>query len=116
MHLWSFLVNFRNSHRTKVTSDRAPSVTLMSRNNHVESDSQTRTLVDIPVVSHILTPGSSLHPTFLLVVDGVFVFLLLVLMSLLFITGGNLHFFVLICISLALWASVKWSVRALVMC
>jgi uncharacterized membrane protein len=85
----------------------------MSHNDDlVESDpdSETRALVDIPVVSHLLTPGSSLHPTFLLVVDGVFVFLLLVLVALFVITGGNFHFFFLICISLALWASVKWSV------
>ena len=76
--------------------------------NHVKSDSEIQTRVDVPVVSHILTPGSSLHPTFLLVVDGVFVFLLLVLVVLLYVTGGNPHFFVLMCISIALWASVKW--------
>ena len=65
-------------------------------------------LVDVPGLSHILTPGSSLHPTFLLIVDVVFVFLLLVLILLAFVTGGNFHFFVLIFVSLGLWASVKW--------
>ncbi|KAF8592373.1 hypothetical protein K439DRAFT_1610191 [Ramaria rubella] len=78
------------------------------------SEALAQSLNDIPtVVSHILTPGSSLHPTFLLVVDGVFVFLLLVLFSLLIVTGGNLHFVALICITSALWASVKWFVHEL---
>ena len=114
--LWSLLVEAKYLYRVTKPLVRL-SVTPMSRNDgriESESDSEARALVEIPVVSHILTPGSSLHPTFLLVVDGVFIFLLLVLVSLLFITGGNLHFFALICITLALWASVKWSVRVLV--
>ncbi|KII95382.1 hypothetical protein PLICRDRAFT_34231 [Plicaturopsis crispa FD-325 SS-3] len=64
-------------------------------------------------IADILTPGSSLNPTFLLIVDGVFAFLLLVLLSLLALTWGNLHFFALIAIELALWASVKWFVSEL---
>ncbi len=66
---------------------------------------------DIPapignVVSHIMTPGSSLNPTFLLLLDcslGLLltVFLLLLAMS------KSLHFVALILIELGLWASVK---------
>jgi len=86
----------------------------MSSSSHdAQSTSETPAHVDVPVLSHILTPGSSLHPTFLLIVDAVFAFLLLVLILLAFITGGNPHFFVLICISLGLWASVKWFVNEL---
>ncbi|KAF8528981.1 hypothetical protein BU17DRAFT_60714 [Hysterangium stoloniferum] len=85
--------------------------------SHVTSDEQCTTddtlFSDIPVVSHILTPGSSLHPTFLLIVDGVFLCLLLVLALLLFITGGNVHFIVLLGITSCLWASVKWFVHEL---
>ncbi|KIY71838.1 hypothetical protein CYLTODRAFT_418555 [Cylindrobasidium torrendii FP15055 ss-10] len=63
--------------------------------------------------TQILNPGSSLHPTFLLALDLAFVFLLLVLVGLLFITGGNLHFVGLICVELALWGSIKWFVNEL---
>jgi len=63
--------------------------------------------------SNILTPGSSLHPTFLLLVDGAFAMLLLVLISLAVITRGNVHFFALMMIEVALWASVKWFVNEL---
>lgn len=61
-------------------------------------------------VSQILTPGSSLHPTFLLILDLSFAALLVVLVFLLFLTSGNVHFIGLIGIELALWASVKWCV------
>ncbi|KAK0205637.1 hypothetical protein IW262DRAFT_1253297, partial [Armillaria fumosa] len=61
-------------------------------------------------VSQILTPGSSLHPTFLLILDVSFAVLLVVLVLLLFLTSGNVHFIGLIGIELALWASVKWCV------
>ncbi|OSX60500.1 hypothetical protein POSPLADRAFT_1047931 [Postia placenta MAD-698-R-SB12] len=63
--------------------------------------------------SNILTPGSSLHPTFLFLVDGAFGALLLVLLSLAIMTRGNLHFFALMAIEVALWASVKWFVHEL---
>jgi hypothetical protein len=56
----------------------------------------------------ILTPGSSLHPTFLLVLDGAFAALFLVLTSLAFLTAGNVHILALMGIELALWGSVKW--------
>ncbi|KAK0498315.1 hypothetical protein EDD18DRAFT_1044835, partial [Armillaria luteobubalina] len=61
-------------------------------------------------VTQILTPGSSLHPTFLLILDLSFAALLVALMLLLFLTSGNVHFIGLIGIELALWASVKWCV------
>lgn len=57
----------------------------------------------------ILKPGSSLHPTFLVIVDAVLAVLLVVLISLAFITSGNVHFIFLSVIELGLWASVKWS-------
>jgi hypothetical protein len=58
--------------------------------------------------SDILKPGSSLNPTFLLILDGAFTLLLLVLLSLAYLTAGNFHIFALTLIELALWASVKW--------
>jgi len=58
--------------------------------------------------STILKPGSSLNPTFLLIVDGAFTFLLVVFIALAFMTAGNIHIFALMGIELALWASVKW--------
>ncbi|KIM91002.1 hypothetical protein PILCRDRAFT_1228 [Piloderma croceum F 1598] len=63
--------------------------------------------------STILKPGSSLHPTFLLIVDGAFAFLLVVFIALAFMTAGNIHIFALMGIELALWASIKWFVYEL---
>lgn len=57
---------------------------------------------------NILKPGSSLNPTFLLIVDGAFTLLLGVFLVLVFLTAGNIHIFALMGIELALWASVKW--------
>jgi hypothetical protein len=59
---------------------------------------------------NILEPGSSLDPTFLLVVDGAFASLFAVLVALAVLTRGNHHLVFLIFIELALWASVKWYV------
>ena len=58
----------------------------------------------------ILEPGSSLNPTFLLIVDGVFAALFVVLVALAVLTRGNVHLIVLTFIELGLWASVKWYV------
>lgn len=71
------------------------------------SPTEPADVLDIPGLSHILTPGSSLHPTFLLLVDGVFASLLFILFLLAFITR-SVHFLALILISMGLWASVKW--------
>lgn len=60
--------------------------------------------------ANILTPGSSFHPTFLLIVDFTLAFLAFVFVSLAVITGGNVHFIALLCIELGLWASIKWYV------
>lgn len=60
--------------------------------------------------SDILTPGSSLNPTFLAILDGAFVILFLVLTTLAYLTAGNPHMFALMGIELGLWASVKWCV------
>lgn len=58
--------------------------------------------------SSLLTPGSSLNPTFLLILDGAFATLLAIFIALLFLLSGNVHIIVLIGIELCLWASVKW--------
>ena len=58
--------------------------------------------------SNILAPGSSLNPTFLLAVDGVLALLALTLISLVVVTGGNVHLIALLFIELALWTSIKW--------
>lgn len=44
---------------------------------------------DIPFLPHMLTPGSSLHPTFLLLVDLAFIFLFLVLLTMAWLTTGR---------------------------
>jgi len=59
----------------------------------------------------ILRPGSSFHPTFLAVVDGVLAVLLALLLSLAVMTAGNIHLIFLTVIELGLWASVKWFVH-----
>ncbi len=59
-------------------------------------------------LSNILAPGSSLNPTFLLVVDVVLALLSLTLGSFAIVTGGNLHLIALLFITLALWVSIKW--------
>ncbi|KAG2370008.1 hypothetical protein BDR07DRAFT_1387532 [Suillus spraguei] len=64
-------------------------------------------------VSLILRPGSSLHPTFLFAVDAAFALLFIVFLWSAYLTKGNPHFFVLMGIQLALWASVKWFVQEL---
>ena len=62
----------------------------------------------LELFSNILAHGSSLNPTFLLIVDGVLGSLLLVLLSLLWVSSGNLHVFALVLIELCLWTSIKW--------
>lgn len=59
-------------------------------------------------LSNILKPGSSLQPTFLIIVDCTFLSLLLLFIALAFVTAGNLHVLILMGIELCLWASVKW--------
>jgi hypothetical protein len=63
---------------------------------------------DSDFLSNILAPGSSLNPTFLLVVDVVLALLSLTLGSLAIATGGNVHLIALLFITLALWVSIKW--------
>ena len=69
------------------------------------------TLQNDTFISNILTPGSSLNPTFLLVLDVVLGSLLLILISLAVITSGNIHLLVLISIEIGLWISIKWCVN-----
>ena len=59
----------------------------------------------------LLKPGSSLHPTFLRILDGAFATLLAIFITLLYLLSGNVHIVFLIIIELCLWASVKWYVR-----
>ena len=63
---------------------------------------------DSDFLSNILAPGSSLNPTFLLVVDVVLALLSLTLGLLAIVTGGNVHLIALLFITLALWVSIKW--------
>lgn len=72
--------------------------------------STTDANADQSLIDHILTPGSSLSPTFQLILDGAFVALFLIFLALLYLTSGNLHIVGLIAVELALWASVKWYV------
>lgn len=61
------------------------------------------------IIATILTPGSSLNPTFLLIVDLVLALLLGTFLVLAILTRGNIHVLVLMGIELGLWASIKWS-------
>lgn len=70
--------------------------------------SEPPSAADSDFLSNILTPGSSLNPTFLLVVDVVLALLSLTLGSLVIFTGGNFHLIALLFIALALWVSIKW--------
>ncbi|PBK73080.1 hypothetical protein ARMSODRAFT_1082434 [Armillaria solidipes] len=79
----------------------------------MEAEQNDKVDISESFVSQILTPGSSLHPTFILILDLSFAALLVVLVLLLFLTSGNVHFIGLIGIELALWASVKWFVNEL---
>ncbi|TBU32193.1 hypothetical protein BD311DRAFT_804227 [Dichomitus squalens] len=65
------------------------------------------------IFSGILAPGSSLNPSFLLVLDGALATLLLVLLGLFFITNYNPHLLFLSIVELCLWASIKWFVSVL---
>jgi len=81
------------------TEDESPSAALADSDNDF--------------LSNILTPGSSLNPSFLLVVDVVLALLSLTLSSLAIVTGGNVHVIALLFIALALWVSIKWFVNEL---
>ncbi|KAG9099692.1 hypothetical protein FRC06_004944 [Ceratobasidium sp. 370] len=65
------------------------------------------------IFAEILKPGSSRHPVFLLIVDGALALLLSVLLSLLYLTSGNIHIIALILIECCLWASIKWFLHEL---
>ncbi|CAE6486573.1 unnamed protein product [Rhizoctonia solani] len=68
----------------------------------------------IPAIfSEILKPGSSRHPVFLMIVDGALALLLSVLLSLLYLTKGNVHVIALIGIEICLWGSIKWFLHEL---
>jgi ER protein Pkr1 len=73
-----------------------------------DTSSQQVSSSENDLFANILAPGSSLNPTFLLVVDGVLALLALTLLSLVVVTGGNVHLIALLFIELGLWASIKW--------
>jgi hypothetical protein len=75
-----------------------------------DTSPQESLTTNLGFLSNVFTPGSSLHPTFLLILDGAFGMLLCVFLGLLFLTRGNVHIFALIGIEGCLWASVKWCV------
>ncbi len=68
----------------------------------------TDDVLSIGSLSGILAPGSSLNPTFLLVLDGTLATLLLVLLGLFVVTNYNFHLLFLSIIEICLWASIKW--------
>ncbi|KZT74543.1 hypothetical protein DAEQUDRAFT_761384 [Daedalea quercina L-15889] len=86
-----------------------------STENPLESaiHSSSVSLSEQSLFSTLLTPGSSLHPTLLLLLDVAFFALFLVFLSLAIVTRGNVHLLVLMLIEVALWVSVKWFVSEL---
>lgn len=59
-------------------------------------------------VANFLIPGSSLHPTFLLILDLAFGLLALVFLALFYLSGWSIHLLVLMAIEGCLYASIKW--------
>jgi len=64
------------------------------------------------LISHVMTPGSTVSPAFLLMVDVTLFSLLFLFISLLVLTW-SLHFLALGAITLGLWGSVKLYVEEL---
>ncbi|QRV73189.1 hypothetical protein RhiJN_01203 [Ceratobasidium sp. AG-Ba] len=86
----------------------------MSTDEHVQDAGDTATDSAIPsIFAEILRPGSSRHPVFLMIVDGALALLLSVLLSLLYLTSGNVHIMALIGIECCLWGSIKWFLHEL---
>ena len=88
----------------------------MAKIEDVSSEPQTNDQHQGGVISEVLKPGSSLHPTFLLIVDAAFIFLAFVLFALFFLSGLSLHVLFLMIIEGFLWGSVKWWVSLCVSC
>jgi hypothetical protein len=88
--------------------DRHVGVGASGENTSPSPMSESPSAADSDFLSNILTPGSSLSPSFLLVVDVVLALLSLTLGSLAIATGGNIHLIALLFITLALWVSIKW--------
>ncbi|KAI0921964.1 hypothetical protein AcW1_004198 [Taiwanofungus camphoratus] len=80
---------------------------------HSASPAPGNTPGTLSFLDTVLTPGSSLNPTFLLLVDSAFAALLFVLCALAIVTRGNVHLIALMAIEVALWGSVKWFVYEL---
>ncbi|CDO74113.1 hypothetical protein BN946_scf185043.g163 [Trametes cinnabarina] len=91
----------------------SPADELDKRVLSADSSTSTDPSSDGGFFSNILTPGSSLNPTFLLLLDGAFGLLLVVLFALFVITHWNVHLLFLMVIEGCLWASVKWFVHEL---
>lgn len=86
----------------------------MAETSGTSSHENEDTSNGLDFVSNILTPGSSMHPTFLLILDVAFASLLFVLLGMLVLTKGNFHVLALIAIEGCLWASVKWYIFSVV--
>ena len=97
----------RNSWRSRFKEKPYYVSKSLGLNTHYSMSSDEQ---DSSFFANILDPGSSLHPTFLLVVDCTFMFLLLVFITLAIITSGNIHVLALMAIEVCLWGSVKWYV------
>jgi ER protein Pkr1 len=70
------------------------------RGPRAESESPS---TDNDFLSNILAPGSSLNPSFLLVVDVILALLSLTLGSLAIATGGNVHLIALLAVGISHW-------------
>lgn len=77
------------------------------------TDIDQRAIEEAPLLSVLLTPGSSLHPTFILILDVALGSLAVLLLLLLYLSSGNRHFVGLLVVELSLWVTVKWFVNEL---
>ena len=82
----------------------------MADDSHTRGSEGSHDGASVDFLSNILTPGSSLNPVFLTIVDCVLATLLLIFLGLLVLSRGSIHFILLIIITGCLWASVKWCV------
>ncbi len=76
--------------------------------HHGRAQTKKAHVPDNDFLSAVLTPGSSLNPTFLLIVDGVLALLALALVSLIVAPRGSVHSIALLLVERALWVSIKW--------
>lgn len=113
-HLYSHRhTHLHNHHLTQIDQRHqllTTTVLMEAQEGIAQSSMQPGGQTQTGFLTDILTPGSSLRPEFLLILDAAFTALLCVFVVLLFLTRGSIHIFVLIGIEGCLWASVKWCV------